>query len=231
MAMTQIAPTPAGNHRKRTGVERRERTRALLIRSAIGVFARLGPDAPVIDDFIAAAGVARGTFYNYFKTTHELLAAVAAELNEEVLGMVHPQVLKYDDPARRICMGTRLYVHVAMRYPVWGAFLTRIGPAHAVRGKRLDRFLVRDLELGFSTGRFSAGSVLVARDMIVGSAFYGIETLLTEAHQHQHIEQILHAVLLGIGLPADEARAIAFMALPDIGPMSSSVLATLEAVQ
>lgn len=229
--MTETAITSTANHQKRVGVERRERTRALLIRSAIDVFARLGPDAPVIDDFIAAAGVARGTFYNYFKATHELLAAVTAELSEEVLGMVDPQVLKYDDPARRICMGTRLYVHFAMRYPVWGAFLTRIGPAHAVRGKRLDRFLVRDLELGFSTGRFSSGSVLVARDMIVGSAFYGIETLLTEAHQHQHIEQILYAVLLGIGLVAEEARAIAFMPLPDIGPMSSSVLATLEPVQ
>jgi len=226
--MTVNATSSTGNHQRRVGVGRRERTRALLIRSAIEVFARLGPDAPVIDDFIAAAGVARGTFYNYFKTTHQLLAAVTEELSEEVLGMVDPQVLKVDDPARRICIGTRLYVHFAMRYPVWGAFLTRIGPAHAVRGKRLDRFLVRDLELGFSTGRFSAGTVLVARDMIVGSVFFGIETLLTEAHQHQHIEQILHTVLKGIGLAPDEARAIAFMPLPDIGPTSPCIFATLE---
>ena len=50
MAMTQIAPTPAGNHRKRTGVERRERTRALLIRSAIAFvpLPGIGPTSPCV---------------------------------------------------------------------------------------------------------------------------------------------------------------------------------------
>lgn len=229
--MTDIRTTPADNHQKRAGVERRERTRALLIRSAIDVFARLGPDAPVVDDFIAAAGVARGTFYNYFKTAHELLAAVTEELNEEVLGMVDPQVLRYDDPAVRFCVGTRLYVHFALRYPVWGAFLTRIGPAHAVRGRRMDRYLVRDLELGLSSGRFRAGSALVVRDMILGSLFFGIETLLTEGGGQQHIEDMLYTILHGIGLPADEARGIAYMPLPELGPVASPVFATLKTVQ
>ncbi|TFW13670.1 TetR/AcrR family transcriptional regulator [Duganella callida] len=218
-------------HQKRAGVERRERTRALLIRSAIEVFARLGPDAPVVDDFIAAAGVARGTFYNYFKTAHELLAAVTLQLNEEVLGMVDPHVLRYDDPAARFCIGTRLYVHFALRYPVWGAFLTRIGPAHAVRGRRLDRFLTRDVELGIASGRFSAGSALVVRDMVLGSVFFGIETMLTEGAGDRHIEDMLATLLHGIGLPADEARRLAHLPLPELGPVSSPVFATLKTVQ
>jgi hypothetical protein len=100
-----------------------------------------------------------------------------------------------------------------------------------VRGKRLDRFLVRDLELGFSSGRFSAGGVLMARDMIVGSVFFGVETLLAGERRQQHIEQILHTVLQGLGLAAEEARAIAFMPLPDLGPMSSSIFATLESIE
>lgn len=229
--MNDTHTTPAANHQKRAGIERRERTRALLIRSAIDVFARLGPDAPVVDDFIAAAGVARGTFYNYFKTAHELLAAVTEELNEEVLGMVDPLVLRYDDPAVRFCVGTRLYVHFALRYPVWGAFLTRIGPAHAVRGRRMDRYLLRDLALGLSSGRFTAGSALVVRDMILGSLFFGIETLLTEGGSGQHIEDMLYTVLHGIGLPAEEARAIAYMPLPALGPVASPVFATLKTVQ
>ncbi len=226
--MNAIIAAPEQNHQKRVGLVRRERTRALLIRSAIDVFARLGPDAPVIDDFIAAAGVARGTFYNYFKTTHELLAAVTEALNEEVLGMVDPHVLGYADPAQRFCVGTRLYVHFALRYPVFGTFLTRIGPAHAVRGRRLDRYLMRDLELGLASGRLRAGSALVVRDMILGSVFFGIETQLTEGGGGpQHIEDMLAVVLQGIGLPVDEARAIAAMPLPAIGPVSAPLFATL----
>ena len=37
-----------------------------------------GPDIPVVDDFVKAAGVSRGTFYNYFKSTSELFEAIAA---------------------------------------------------------------------------------------------------------------------------------------------------------
>ncbi|MFD2272333.1 TetR/AcrR family transcriptional regulator [Undibacterium arcticum] len=53
-----------------------------------------GPDLPVIDDFIAAAGVARGTFYNYFNTTSELLAAVTGEMSDEVLSIIDPEVFE-----------------------------------------------------------------------------------------------------------------------------------------
>src|SRR5579862_1856074 len=67
------------------GREKRRRTRAALIEAAMKVFARLGPDAPIIDDFIAEAGVARGTFYNYFETREELLIAVATELSDRLL--------------------------------------------------------------------------------------------------------------------------------------------------
>jgi AcrR family transcriptional regulator len=226
--MTENASPPVEHHQKRVGQERRERTRALLIRSAIGVFATRGPDAPVIDDFIAAAGVARGTFYNYFRTTHELLAAVTAELNEEVLGMVNPQVAMHADPAVRVCVGTRLYVQFAARYPMWGAFLTRIGPGTASQGKPLDRYLMRDLEQGIASRRFAVDSAQTVRDMILGLVFFGIETLMRDKDRPRHIEHMLHVILVGCGLPADEARAIAHMPLQDIGPVSAPVFATLE---
>ncbi|MFD2272332.1 hypothetical protein ACFS07_17370 [Undibacterium arcticum] len=81
--------------------------------------------------------------------------------------------MKFDDPAVRICMGTKLYVHMATRYPIWGTFfLTRIGSQHAVRGKLLDVYLTRDVELGIATNRFTVGSALVTRDIILGSIFF-----------------------------------------------------------
>lgn len=228
--MTEKSANNVEHHQKRVGQERRERTRALLIRSAIDVFARRGPDAPVIDDFIAAAGLARGTFYNYFRTTHELLEAVTGELSDEVLGVVDLEVLKYEDPAVRVCVGTRLYAQFALTYPVWGTFLTRIGSAHAVRGKLLDVYLGRDLALGIAGGRFEVGTALPARDIILGSIFFGIETLLTEASSGQHIERMLQIVLQGMGLSAQEAHTIAYMPLPDVGAMPSSIFSTLKQV-
>ena len=225
--MNKPIESSAENHRTRVGLERREKTRALLIKSAVEVFASKGPDLPVIDDFIAAAGVARGTFYNYFKTTSELLAAVAGDLSDEVLSILDPEVLKYEDPAVRICMGTKLYVHMATLYPLWGTFLTRIGSQHAVRGKLLDIYLTRDVELGIASGRFSVEDPLVTRDIILGSIFFGIETLLTEPSHLHHMENMLYIVLHGMGLKAKEARKIAFMPLPPTGMVSGPIFSAL----
>lgn len=215
------------DHRTKVGIERREKTRTRLLQSAIGVFAEKGPDLPVIDDFIAAAGVARGTFYNYFKTTGELLAAVTGEMSDEVLGIVDPIVLQFDDPAVRICVGTKLYVHIATQYSTWGIFLTRIGSQHAVRGKLLDVYLTRDVELGIETQRFTVGNALVTRDIILGSIFFGIETMLTEPSHVHHIEEMLYTVLRGMGLKEKEARKIAFAPLPDIDTISGPIFSAL----
>ena len=54
--------------------ERSARTETRILEAALGVFADMGPDAPKIDDFAQAAGVSRGTFYNYFESVDALLA-------------------------------------------------------------------------------------------------------------------------------------------------------------
>ena len=78
------APVP-NDHRPRVAAERRARMRRKLVESALFVFAEKGVDASVIEDVIAAAGVSRGTFYNYFRTNAELLAAAINELGNEVV--------------------------------------------------------------------------------------------------------------------------------------------------
>ena len=218
------------HYRVRVGVARREKTRAQIMKNALAVFAKKGPDLPVVDDFIAAAAVSRGTFYNHFNTSAELLAALTGEMSDEALGIVDPQVLKFDDPAIRMCVGTRLYVQVACRYPLWGKFLTRIGSNHAVRGKLLDTYLTRDVEAGIVSGRFKIEGALVVRDMILGSIFFGIETILTETEKNSasHIEEMMYLVLHGIGLSSEEARKIAFMPLPEIGLVEGPIFRDLE---
>jgi AcrR family transcriptional regulator len=167
------------------------------------------PVRQVAHDFIAAAGVSRGTFYNHFRTTGELLLALATAMSDEVLQSVDPLVVELDDPVQRFATGTRLYMQMALRYPLWGSFLTRVGTRIAARGQLIDVYLTRDVELAIKAGRLDVDSVLVARDIVLGSIFYGIETLLTEPTRADHPEHMLRCVLLGLGLPPKEAEAIA----------------------
>ncbi len=216
------------DHRVRVGAQRREKTRLRLLESALGVFTEKGPDVAVIDDFIAAAGVSRGTFYNHFKTTNELLLALATAMSDEVLQIVDPLVLRLEDPVQRFATGTRLYMQMALRYPLWGSFITRVGTRIATRGQLIDIYLTRDLELAIKSRRVKVDSVLVARDIVLGSIFYGIETMLTEPTRDHHPEHIMRCVLIGLGLEPKEAEAIAFMPLATPGAVEGPIFSTLK---
>jgi AcrR family transcriptional regulator len=211
------------NYQSRVGAARREKTRNRLIETALGVFAEKGPDLPIIDDFIAAAGVARGTFYNYFRTTGELLVAVAGESSDQVLGVIDPLVLTEADPVRRLVVGSRLYMTMAARYPLWGAFITRVGTRRGSRGRLLDEYLTRDLQLAIDAGRFRIGHVSVARDMSLGAIMYGIETLLSGEAPEDYTEEVMYTLLLGFGVKQKEAHALAFAPIADCGEPQGAI--------
>jgi AcrR family transcriptional regulator len=219
------APT---DHRVRVGAQRREQTRLRLLESALTVFADKGPDVAVIEDFIAAAGVSRGTFYNHFRTPLDLLLALASGMSDEVLAVVDPVVLTFDDPVERFCAGTRLYMQMALRYPLWGSFITRVGTRIATRGQLIDVYLTRDLGLAVAQGRIRLDHVSVGRDIVLGSIFYGIETMLTEPTQDHHPEHIMRCVLIGLGVSVDEAERIAYAPLPELQAVEGSIFSRLK---
>ena len=217
----------AEDHRVRVGALRREKTRMRLLQSALGVFVAKGIDSTVIEDVIAAAGVSRGTFYNHFRTTSELLLALASAMSDEALDVIDPVVLTIDDPVYRFSTGTRLYMRLAIRYPAWGRFITSVGTRIATRSQLIEKYLTRDVELALKKRRVKVTDVLVARDIVLGSIFYGIETMLTEPTHANHAEQLVATFLRGMGVDAKEADAIAFMPLPALdtikGPIFSSI--------
>ena len=221
-------PPSLEDHRVRVGAERREKTRMRLLQSALGVFSEKGPDAAVIDDVIVAAGVSRGTFYNHFKTTHELLLALATSMSDEVLAVVDPVVLTFSDPVQRFSAGTRLYMQMALRYPTWGRFITSVGTRIATRGQLIDEYLTRDLTIAVGSKRVMVTDVLVARDIVLGSIFYGIETMLTEPTHAHHAEQLVATFLRGMGVAPKEADTIAFMPLPEVGAVQGPIFSTVS---
>jgi len=187
-----------------------------------------GPDATVIEDFIAAAGVSRGTFYNYFDTTSELFLALATEMSDEILGAVDPIVLTCKSPIERFSTGTRLYMQMATRYPLWGSFLNRVGTRIATRGQLIEKYLTRDLTDAVTQGLIQVDNVLVARDLVLGSIFYGIETMVTEPTHADHPEHLTHSILRGLCVPEQEARAIAFGPLQEIESIEGPIFSRLK---
>src|SRR4051812_21674371 len=99
----------------------RARTRALLLDAALRVFARKGAGAAAIHEIAAEAGVANGTFYNYFRTREELIEAASGRLAERFDREIGASYTHIADPAERMSIGSRRFVLQAMHDPIWGA--------------------------------------------------------------------------------------------------------------
>lgn len=75
-----------------------DQRRAQLLAAARAVFARQGYYAASVADIIAEAGVARGTFYNYFESKRAVFQAVLDELMERIAAVITPVDAEGDIP-------------------------------------------------------------------------------------------------------------------------------------
>src|SRR6267142_6085346 len=136
------------DHRTKVGAHRRARTEERILEAALRVFAARGASAPVIDDFIQAAGIARGTFYNYFRSTDELFDATAAWLLDDLTQSIDEALAGITDSVLRIGIGLRLALRKAEQDRAWAAFMSKFLHFEPLAGARTtDRWLKRGLRL------------------------------------------------------------------------------------
>jgi AcrR family transcriptional regulator len=218
-----MKPEEPLNHRTRVAAERREKTRARLLESALLVFAEKGPQA-VIDDVIAQAGMARGSFYNYFRTNEELLAAVASEISNELLRAIDPAVQMLDDPVERIARGARMLLHAVTQLPLFGAFMVRLPFPTANSSLLAVRFLARDVASAIAAGRLGRIGQRVAIDLVAGVVLNASHSLVADPSDRGYPESIVGAMLVGLGIDARDAARIVAQPLPEIVLPENSIL-------
>jgi len=72
------------NFRTQTGKARRAKTRARILTAAFALFDERGVERVTVEDVRAAAGLARGSFYNYFPTYEHMLTDLAARISRQI---------------------------------------------------------------------------------------------------------------------------------------------------
>lgn len=150
-----------------------ERRQQLLDAARI-CFARRGYHATSVADVIAQAGVARGTFYNYFISKRAVLQAVLEVLMEEVASAAHPIDVHGDIAAQ-----TRANVERVVRAAV-APSITRLLFSDAVGidaesdealrafyGQALGR-IEKALRTGQTLGIVRAGDMGIAAQCVLG---------------------------------------------------------------
>ena len=200
--------------RKEIGQERRERTRAKLLAAAAQVLAEYGEQKATIDDFIQAAGVARGTFYNYYQTRGQILDDLWAEIGRDPFVGIQKACASIKDPAERLVTKTRLILKTAQDNTTWGWVVFALSLDITTVNADLLAFPRPDLEEGLRKGRFKFDEIHAAKDLVVGACRTALHALLIEERPEGYPPAIAALMLRSLGVSATEAQSLVKRPLP-----------------
>jgi len=201
------------DHRVRVAAERRERTRKRLLEAALVVFSQHGVEGSVVDEVTTIAGVARGTFYNYFRTNEELLSTVATEATNEVVNAIEARFDEPPDGPPRIAAGIRSWLELVQRYPHVGAFFRRAG-LYTLDLNVRSRILARDyMPRWVASGKLNLKCPELLWDIVSGSILAGINTIVLTGAPKDYAEEMTLRVLVALGVDFEEAASVAFAPL------------------
>lgn len=196
------------SRQQKVGARRRAQMRERLISAAARVVAEMGEGRARIEDFISAAGVARGTFYNYYRTREELLDDLWETIGKEPFGELRSLTEAVEDPAERLAIGIRLVLERAGRDHSWGWLVYSLSATSTVPAD-LMTYPGPDLVIGRHTGRFSFSNLDSASDVIVGTIRAALRAVLEQDRPLDYILSVIVQILKSLGIAEDEAQFIA----------------------
>ncbi len=208
LAIASPPPRPAAGRPDK----RRDRSRAALLHTAGLMLARMPLSELSVDALVAAADVAKATFYNHFVDKEQLAGALIETLRLELRQVFLAEIAGLDDPARRIARGFCVAIRFRHREPGRTMLLARSMVLAAAVDDPLNAGIVNEVTQGLAQGRFRLQTVasgvvftlalLQACFMRQGEAADGFGTAASAG-------QLTALVLRGLGLDHDEAELIA----------------------
>jgi AcrR family transcriptional regulator len=204
------APAAAPRHGKRA------RTRQQLLDASLRVLARLGTGGLSIQEITAEAGLANGTFYNYFRTRDELLEAAVVPLIQRLVTQVAGDALNVDDPALRLAIGVRAFISHAIADPTWAAALLRIWGTGTTLPRRAGARVLSDLRAAQKKRRLRIPDEGAALDLIQGTVIASIRSVIEGKAGEERGVEVAALILRAFGMSAREADALS--STPLAGP-------------
>jgi AcrR family transcriptional regulator len=136
----------------RTPSPRAARTRAALIAAGFELLAEKPIDAIPIDEVVARAGVAKGSFFNHFADKPAFASAIADEVRLDLEARIAAANAGLADPLARMAGGMRVGAAFALAEPKRTVVLLRSHASSTMRSHPLNQGLVEDMEAAIAAG-------------------------------------------------------------------------------
>lgn len=194
------------DHRVRVARKRRERMRARLLDAVMQVYAEhLEEGPPSVDAVINRADVSRATFYKYFNSVEEALAALGEELVEEMVASLIDLYDKRETAFFRMSGAILLFLMRSVIDRSWAAF---VGRSDAI-ARNGEIFRAITLHLAQSREILDFNNLEAAATLATGTLMQAIRYLAVEDHPtREYVEQVTVMILRSLGLDVEHAKEV-----------------------
>ena len=169
-------------------------------------------DAIPIDDIVARARVAKGSFFNHFRDKHDFAAAVATEVRLEVEAKVEHANAGLGDPIARIAGGMMVAARFAMEQPRRTMVLLRSQMPATSQSHPLNRGLKEDIEAALEQGLLRPEAQLSGVPYWLGLCqvlmMHLIETRPSQQLAEDCLGEMLLMGLIGLGTAPPHAQEL-----------------------
>jgi len=146
----------------------------------------------------------------HFDDLDDLQSVLGDELAREFDELLQPRRLSLDDPIERIAAGCGAFINEAMRDPIWGALIVRSAAAIPDVGRVARARLNEDIRRAAASGRLHDVAPELPFEFVLGITLRAMQSAAEGRLKPKHAPLIVAGILRAIGVPAEEAREIAF---------------------
>jgi AcrR family transcriptional regulator len=226
----KIDPTDKGpqvNFRTRTGRVRRARTRANILSAAFEVFDSKGVGRATVEDVRERAGLARGSFYNYFQTYEGMLKELAAEIARQINAEQSERFEDLPNLAERLWSNVRYSILRVSPDRSCAEVLVRVTPLVGSLTDHMRTHAEREMQLSSRSGVINVPSTHLALDLGYGFVTMMLRRALDTRIDKKEIEGAGLMLLRAWGVEEAEARRISRLRVPRMPetPLRAAVLA------
>lgn len=222
--MTASADTPrvpggAPSGGTRRPDRRRERTREALLGAGRMLLAQRDVDALSVDEIVAAADVAKGSFYNHFRDKDALAREIVAAVRREAEEAVAAANAGIDDPAQRLARALCVFIRFAIEHRDSAQVLWRLNAGATIAAAPANRGLREEVLRARHRTEFASLDVETAVLTIMGTVVISMRHVLEERAVTPPLRvgaQMAAGMLRALGLPARRANQVAERAALDL---------------
>ena len=202
-----VASTPT-----RRPDRRRVKTRAALLHAGRALLASRDIDGISIDEIVATADVAKGSFYNHFADKEQFAREIGAAVRRQAEEAVSVANLRIGDPGARLARGLCIFLRFAIDHRDSAKVLWRLNPGSTMADAPINASLRQDLARGIRARRFSAVDVEAGLLLVMGLVVISMRHVLEErvtTPAATIATSMAAAMLRALGLANAEAQEIA----------------------